>query len=215
MIKYTILLLTILQIKSDCGTINDTRCQGCKVAGTCDNCYESYWDTETKKCVIPKIKIDGCRIYKNENTCDDCHLEYHQKSETKCEKITIENCANSDKAGECNACKNGYQHSTDFKSCTDTKCKNTNCIYCMVTNMMEMCGYCKDGFAVNGIFTGCVANSKNCAALNISGSCDFCKDGYYMNKNDCVKSDIIPGLDWADDVKKLVVFAFGALVMFF
>ena len=221
MIKYSIFFLTIFQIKSDCGSINDIRCQGCEIAEVCDNCYESYWDATAKKCVVPEKKIENCRQYKNENTCENCFHGYFEKSETKCEKITIENCLMSEKADECSVCKGGYETSLDKKSCTDIKCKESNCKACMkvIANGMtiNMCAYCEDGYAVNALFTGCTSNSKHCAGLHIIGTCKMCKGGYYMNKNDCVESDIIPlGIDDDEDgVKKLVVFAFGVLFLFF
>ena len=217
MIKYTILLLTILQIKSDCGTLNDSRCQGCEVAETCSSCWESYWDATKKACVVPPNKIAGCRNYKNENTCEDCHLGYYEKSENKCELITVANCWHSEKADECMVCKDGYKPSADKKSCTDTKCEISNCLYCMSLLTTEMCAYCTDGYAINNTFKGCVSNSKDCAALSATGTCNRCKHGHYMNKNECVDSDLIIENfgDDSDDVKKLVIFAFGVLALFF
>ena len=130
MIKYIILLLTILQIKSQCGTLNDPRCQGCEVPEICRLCYESYWNSETKKCEIPKNPIEKCEYYKNENTCLFCDWGYYINSEKKCVKISIKNCLYSEEPDICYSCNNGYQSSDDETSCTTIKCTIDNCFNC-------------------------------------------------------------------------------------
>ena len=198
-----IILFLILHIKSECGTLNDTRCQGCEQAETCSSCYQSYWDGTEKKCVVPKTKIEGCKIYKDESICFECSFGYYIKyNPSKCIKITIKNCLTAVQDGECIICNSTYV-SGDKKTCSDTKCRYKNCKGChrlevSPGSFKEMCIWCQNGFVLKDfIDNSCISNTKNCGKLNFHDlKCVLCKGGFYMNKNDCVKSDIIPlGID--------------------
>ena len=119
--------ILILEESVHCSKRNDPYCLGRCVDGFCQNCYNSYTDPDTGKCIPVSSLIEGCYLYSDTNTCKQCDIGYFTVVDGICVKNYIKFCLVQKNYQECSLCESGLSNS----NCVSTSpCKIDNCLSC-------------------------------------------------------------------------------------
>ena len=199
----------------DCGIENCLYCGKIKdqVEGqefiTCKLCAEHYSLVSGKCQKCPK-NCESCADESKE--CMTCKKGFSfDESNTKCKKITVENCHSAKSDGTCEICDSHYYlEEGTCKLCSEktehcSMCHNRDnefkCLSCLIGFRLndkgecescpdncnhctaEKCFVCSHTYFYNEDAQECqVCPIKNCVRCERSNFCDDCVDGYYFNK---------------------------------
>ena len=153
-------------------------CAKYNTLGKCSDCKDGYQLYDQTCEPLP----NNCSTMGLKKTCSECDAGYFLSTEDTCQKITIPNCSQVEKANDtkCKTCDPYYIVKEMDKSCIPNQV--ANCLY----GNDRGCVDCEEGYLKKSDGSVCTKSSS-------------CKEAFYKNDIKCVECNYVGGY-FATDV---------------